>query len=239
MRMAHQSLFGTRIELRLNDPTESVIDRKLSETIPDDVPGRALSDAGLLGQIAQPTLEIVEHSEVGDALEELARTSAQSWGGQSAAPIRLLPPVLASSEMPDVVDEPRAVPLGLRQDTMDPAFWDFTDGDQHLLVLGDAKCGKTSALRTIAEALIARYTPEELAIAVIDPRGQVPEVIPEEYLAAHATSSRQASSPRPSPSRWRGGPTGQRRRTRRPRWWCCSSTTTTSSPPAGRNHWPR
>ena len=193
MRMAHQSLFGTRIELRLNDPTESVIDRKLAETIPDDVPGRALSDAGLLGQIAQPTLEIVEHSEVGDALEELARTSAQSWGGPSAAPIRLLPPVLASSEMPDVVDEPRAVPLGLRQDTMDPAFWDFTDGDQHLLVLGDAKCGKTSALRTIAEALIARYTPEELAIAVIDPRGQVPEVIPEEYLAAHATASRQAS----------------------------------------------
>ena len=170
-----------------------MIDRKLAETIPDDVPGRALSDAGLLGQIAQPTLEIVEHSEVGDALEELARTSAQSWGGPSAAPIRLLPPVLASSEMPDVVDEPRAVPLGLRQDTMDPAFWDFTDGDQHLLVLGDAKCGKTSALRTIAEALIARYTPEELAIAVIDPRGLVPEVIPEEYLAAHATASRQAS----------------------------------------------
>lgn len=192
LRMAHQSLFGNRIELRLNDSSDSVIDRKLGATIPADAPGRSLTDSGLLAQVALPTLENVDHSEVGDALEELAQQSARSWGGPSAAPIRLLPSHLSLSELPDEIDEPHAIPLGLRQDTMDAAFWDLEDGDQHLLVLGDAKSGKTSTLRTIAEGLMARYTPDELAIAVVDSRGHVPDIIPESYLAAHATSLKQA-----------------------------------------------
>ena len=33
VRIATQSVFGTRIELRLNDPADSTIDRKLAETI--------------------------------------------------------------------------------------------------------------------------------------------------------------------------------------------------------------
>lgn len=191
--MAHQSLFGNRIELRLNDSSDSVIDRKLSATIPAGVPGRALTDSGLLAQVALPTLENVDHSEVGDALADLAQQSARSWQGPSAAPIRLLPTHLTLRDMPDEIDEPRAVPLGLRQDTMDAAFWDLHDGDQHLLVLGDSKSGKTSTLRTIAAGLMARYTPDEVAIAVVDSRGQVPDIIPEDYLAAHATSVKQAA----------------------------------------------
>lgn len=193
LRMAHQSLFGNRIELRLNDSSDSLIDRKLAATIPADIPGRALTDSGLLSQVALPTLEHVDHSEVGDALEDLAKQSARSWGGPAAAPIRLLPSHLSASDLPDELDEPHAVPLGLRQDTMDAAFWDLQDGDQHLLILGDAKSGKTTTLRTIAEGLMSRYTPDELAIAVIDSRGHVPDIIPESYLAAHATSLKQAA----------------------------------------------
>ena len=44
LRMAHQTLFGTRVELRLNDPSDSIIDRKLAPTIPAGSPGRALTD---------------------------------------------------------------------------------------------------------------------------------------------------------------------------------------------------
>ena len=40
--------------------------------------------------------------------------------------------------------------------------------------------------------MIERYTSEELAIAVIDTRGHVPSVIPDDYLAAHARSAGQA-----------------------------------------------
>ncbi|MDO5094515.1 MAG: type VII secretion protein EccCb, partial [Propionibacteriaceae bacterium] len=193
LRMAHQSLFGTRIELRLNDSVDSIIDRKLAATIPSDTPGRALTDHKNLTQVALPSLEFMETEDVGDALEALAQQVAESWSGPTAAPIRLLPNHLTLEELPPH-PSPGAVPLGLRQDTMDTALWDLEDGDQHLLVLGDAKCGKSTTLRALARGLISRFNARELAIAVVDPRGHVPGVIPDDYLAAHATTQQQASA---------------------------------------------
>lgn len=193
MRMAHQALFGNRIEFRLNDPSDSIIDRKLAETIPADSPGRALTDAKTLAQVALPSLELAEGADHGEALDELVRQVSTSWSGPSAAPIRLLPSHVDPASLPGAAEEPYAVPLGVRQDTMGTAAWEFQDSDQHLLILGDAKCGKSTALRTLATGLAARFTPEQLAIAVIDPRGHVPECIPEDYLAAHATSLPQAA----------------------------------------------
>lgn len=193
MRMAHQALFGNRIELRLNDPSDSIVDRKLAATMPAETPGRALTQAGLLGQIALPTLEETESSGIAGALEELAVHSSEAWSGPTAAPIRLLPSHLAIADLPDAIDEPHSIPLGLRQDTMDATSWEFLGSDQHLLVLGDAKSGKSTLLRTIAAGLIERFTPDEVAIAVVDPRGVVAPSIPEDYLAAHAKTVRQAS----------------------------------------------
>ena len=192
LRMAHQNLFGTRVEFRLNDPSDSNIDRKLAATIPSDTPGRVLTDNKTLAQVALPSLELAEGADQGEALDDLVRQVSESWSGPSAAPIRLLPNHIDPRSLPDPALEPTAVPLGIRQDTMDNALWDFSDADQHLLILGDAKCGKSTTLRTIAQGLVARFTPEELAIAVIDPRGHVPDSIPEDYLAAHARSLQQA-----------------------------------------------
>lgn len=193
LRIAHQALFGTRIELRLNDPADSQVDRTLARTIKAETPGRALSDSGLLGQIALPVLEAVESDALGDELEALGRRVADSWSGPSAAPIRLLPQQLDPSVLPDPVDEPESIPFGLRQDTMAPAFWEFQRTDQHLIVLGDARSGKTAALRLIAAELIARFTPDELAIAVVDSRGHLASVVPDAYLAAHARTAAQAA----------------------------------------------
>ena len=192
LRLAHQALFGNRIELRLNDPADSGIDRKLSAVLPADAPGRALLSDKNLAQIALPVLDEVPDTEIADELQRLAGQAARSWNGPAAAPIRLLPLELSPDELPDRFDEPDAVPIGLRQDTMDAALWDFLGSDQHLVVLGDAKCGKTSLLRTVAAGLMERFTPDELAIAVIDIRGHVPSIIADDYLAAHARSAQQA-----------------------------------------------
>lgn len=193
LRIAHQSLFGTKIELRLNDSTESTIDRTLARTISTETPGRALADSGLLGHVALPVLETLGENELGDEIEALGRRVAASWAGPSAAPIRLLPQELDPEQLPEAVDEPDAVPFGLRQDTMASAFWEFQQADQHLLVLGDARSGKSATMRMIATGLIERFTPEELAIAVVDSRGHVAAVIPDDYLAAHARTATQAS----------------------------------------------
>lgn len=192
LRLAHQALFGNRIELRLNDPADSGIDRKLSAVLPADTPGRALLTDRNLAQIALPVLDEMPDDEIADELQRLAAQAAASWNGPAAAPIRLLPLELSPAELPDRFDEPDAVPIGLRQDTMEAALWDFLGEDQHLVVLGDTKCGKTSLLRTVAAGLMERFTPDELAIAVIDVRGHVPSIIGDDYLAAHARTAQQA-----------------------------------------------
>ncbi|MFT3861923.1 type VII secretion protein EccCa [Micropruina sp.] len=192
LRLAHQALFGNRIELRLNDAGDSSIDRKLSAVLPAGTPGRALLADKTLAQVALPVLDEVPDEEVADELQRLAAQAARSWSGPAAAPIRLLPLQLSPEELPDRFDEPDAVPFGLRQDTMEPALWDFSGEDQHLVVFGDTKCGKTSLLRTLAAGMIDRFTPDELAIAVIDIRGHVPSVIADDYLAAHARNAQQA-----------------------------------------------
>ena len=85
------------------------------------------------------------------------------------------------------------MPFGVRQDSMEDAFWELLDTDQHLLVLGDARCGKSTLLRTLARGLVRRFSSDELVIAVMDSRGTVPAAIPEEYLAGHAKSTRDAA----------------------------------------------
>ncbi len=57
VRIATQSMFGTRVELRLNDPADSSIDRKLSETLSPEVPGRVLTDGKLFAQVALPRID--------------------------------------------------------------------------------------------------------------------------------------------------------------------------------------
>ncbi|MDQ2846673.1 MAG: type VII secretion protein EccCa [Actinomycetota bacterium] len=56
VRMQLQSSIGTQIELRINDPMESVIGRKPAENLRADNPGRALIVPGLQVQICLPTL---------------------------------------------------------------------------------------------------------------------------------------------------------------------------------------
>ncbi|MDM8084211.1 type VII secretion protein EccCa [Cellulomonas cellasea] len=192
LRMAHQSLIGARVELRLNDPAESSIDRKLSATISPDTPGRVLLDDRRFAHVALPVLHVVADDEVGPELELLAARAVAAWSGPAAAPIRLLPSHVDPADLPDRFDEPDAVPIGLRQDTMDAAFFGLLAEDQHLLVLGDARSGKSTLLRTIAAGLQDRYTADEVTIAVVDVRGQVPAAIDEDYLAAHARTAQQA-----------------------------------------------
>ena len=191
LRMAQQPLIGTRIELRLNDAGDSVIGRKLAQTIRPDQPGRALTDDRLFAQVALPVLDDVDDDSLGLALEALAARSAASWEGPSAAPIRLLPADFSPDELPDVLEEPDRIPFGLRQDTMQPEMLDLAQ-DPHLLVLGDARSGKTTMVRGVIQGLLERYTPDELVIALIDLRGGLVSAVPDDYLGGHASTATEA-----------------------------------------------
>lgn len=192
LSMSLQPLIGNKYELRLNDPTESSIKRKLAETIRADQPGRVLTDEQLFAQVALPAIDDVEDDDLGDALTALAQQTAAAWNGPSASPIRLLPEDLDPATLPDEFDEPDHVPIGLRQDTMEAALLDLAGTDQHVLVLGDAGSGKTTFLRQIMSGLIDRHTPEELVIALMEPRGALASTIPDAYLGGHANNATKA-----------------------------------------------
>lgn len=192
LRLNLQGLIGTRLELKLNDPADSQVARKLSSTLRADEPGRVLTDEKLFAQVALPLLEEVDDTDIGEALERIARENAAQWGGPGAAPIRLLPEDLAPSELPDALDEPEEIPLGLRQDTMAAVTIDLAARDPHLLVLGDSRSGKSTVLRGLIQGAIDRHSPEELVIGLMDARGDLAGDIPDDYLGGHATSGRQA-----------------------------------------------
>ncbi|MFF7734892.1 type VII secretion protein EccCa [Streptomyces sp. NPDC007984] len=193
VRIATQSMFGTRVELRLNDPADSSIDRKLSETLAPDAPGRVLTDGKLFAQVALPRIDNrPETGDLGPVLERAARTIRASWHGELAPPVRVLPTRLPAAKLPSPATEPTTIPVGVDQETLAPVLLDLFGTDQHLLVLGDNECGKTNLLKHIATQLVERYGDKELVFGVYDPRRGLRGVVPEPYRGGYAHNSKLA-----------------------------------------------
>lgn len=191
VRIANQSMFGSRIELRLGDPADSAIDRKLSATLTPDERGRALTDGRLFAQAALPRIDGRGTAEgLAAAVEDAARTVRATWHGELAAPVRVLPSRLPAAKLPSPAAEPRRAPVGVDQDTLAPVLLDLFGRDQHLLVLGDDECGKSNLLRLVAGALVERYGDDELVFAVFDPRRGLRAAVPEPYRGGYAYNAK-------------------------------------------------
>ncbi|WP_129263172.1 type VII secretion protein EccCa [Streptomyces sp. M3] len=194
VRIATQSTFGTRLELRLNDSSESSIDRKLSQTLSPDEPGRVLTDGKLFAQAALPRTDgLADTADLGAVLERTARTVRATWSGEVAQPVRVLPQILEPHLLPGPAAEPGRVPIGVDQTALEPVLLDLFEHDQHLLVMGDSECGKTNLLRTVAAGLIDRYSEDELVFAVMDPRRSLRGAIPEEFRGGYAYNAKLCS----------------------------------------------
>ncbi|WP_414507890.1 type VII secretion protein EccCa [Streptomyces sp. NEAU-L66] len=191
VRIAVQSNFGTRVELRLNDPSESSIDSKLAVTLSPDEPGRVLTAGKLFAQVALPRTDaLADTADLGAVLERAARSIRATWSGEVAQPVRVLPHLLEPRLLPGPVAEPRRVPIGLDQTALAPVLLDLFQHDQHLLVMGDSECGKTNLLKTIAGGLMERYSEDELVFAVMDPRRGLRGAIPEEFNGGYAYNAK-------------------------------------------------
>jgi len=159
--------FGTRLELRLNDPLESDFGRKVAESVPADVPGRGVTPDGLHFQVALPRIDgRDEATGLNEAIAALAGSLADRWDGPPAAPVRVLPERVRLDELP-VLNGP-GVGIGLEELTLGPVTLDLAGADQHLIVLGDPGSGRTSLLRMLAQALAQRYTPKQANLLVVD-----------------------------------------------------------------------
>ncbi len=170
IRPSLRDQIGTRIELRLGDPAESEIDRKRAQQVPLDRPGRGLSREGLHMVLALPTGRL-------------------RLDGPVAPPIALLP---RHVDHDVVVQRAGAeigahVLLGLQERGLAPVSVDF-ERHSHLLILGDAECGKTATLRTLCREIVRTRTAAEAQLLIVDFRRSLLGVVDSEHLAGYAGS---------------------------------------------------
>ena len=199
VRMQLQSSFGTMLELRLNDPSDSAIDRRLQETLRSAKPGRMLTPRSkLFVQVSLPRVDgLVDDANLSQVLESQAVAIRSAWSGALAPPVRVLPFEVARRALPTRSAEPDRVPIGLDEAGLSPVLFDPAGGDGNLVAFGDGECGKTNLLALVIQQFADRYAaPSELVFGVMDPRRTLTDVVkslPEDYIGGHATNARQAS----------------------------------------------
>jgi DNA segregation ATPase FtsK/SpoIIIE, S-DNA-T family len=195
-RSAMRDIFGTRLELRLGDPTDSEIDRKVAALVPTARPGRGLEQGKqhFLGALPR-TDGSTDPATLGPGVEDLVKRVAAAWRGPVGRKLRLLPGRIdlvtvrdqaASAGLPD-----KLLLLGVNEKELAPVGLDV-DQEPHLLVFGDGRSGKSTLLRTCAHEIMRTLTPKEAQIVIVDYRRSLLGEVPDEYLLNYLTSAAQA-----------------------------------------------
>ncbi|BAL89212.1 putative FtsK/SpoIIIE family protein [Actinoplanes missouriensis 431] len=156
--------FGSRLELRLDDPTTSILDPQAARRVPRQV-GR--------GIVAAPSGAVVDFLALRPGLsgdqwpDPPARAVADAWTGSPAPPIPMLPDVLPYWMIPGGFERMR-VPIGIGDERLQQIHIDFRLSP-HFLVTGDPGRGKTSFLRALAATLTRQVPAEAVRVIHIDP----------------------------------------------------------------------
>ncbi|MFF4792925.1 type VII secretion protein EccCa [Streptomyces sp. NPDC001276] len=180
---------ATRLELKLGDNMDSVIDVRRAALVPR-IAGRGLTVDGKLHFLsALPRIDgSGSADDLTDGVTDLVERIASAWTKAPAPAVRMLPHRLLSSELPAAeTTEGLRMPLGIDEETLSPVWHDFSR-TPHLVAIGDTESGKTNLLKLVTSAITSRYTPQEARILVVDYRRELVEAIPEEYRLGHAVS---------------------------------------------------
>jgi S-DNA-T family DNA segregation ATPase FtsK/SpoIIIE len=176
-----------RLELRLNEPAESEVNRQASRQLRAPIPGRGLTAPGLLFHAALPRTDGAPTTEnPRKAQDALVEDVAACWQGSGAPSLRILPRRITVSELDTTAQKVPGVPIGLRELDLAPVGLDLSAGDPHFLVLGDSGSGKTSFLRTWMRGVAARWSEWDARFMVVDYRRSLLDTVPEPYIGAQA-----------------------------------------------------
>ncbi|QIS02317.1 type VII secretion protein EccCa [Nocardia brasiliensis] len=191
---------GTRIELRLGDPSDSEMDRRAAVHVPINRPGRGMTTDKLHMLIALPRLDSeVNPDTLSDGVTAAKAGLVELYGERRAPEVRMLPAeldrdqVLATARDLGLPMNNKRVLIGLSESELAPVVLDFEESP-HLLVFADVGCGKTTLLRNIAQGLVENTHPNEARVIMVDYRRTMLGVIDGPHLAGYSTSA-QTSVP--------------------------------------------
>lgn len=196
-RAAMRDIFGSKLELRLGDPVDSEIDRKIAALVPTGRPGRGLVPAKLHFLGALPRVDgDGDAATLGDGVDNLIERASAAWKGAPGPKLRLLPEMVTLEKIREdavrrKMDEKRVL-IGINEKELAPVGIDV-GAEPHMLIYGDGQSGKSALLRNYVHEIMRTRTPKEGQIVLVDYRRSLLGEVPEEYLLNYLTSAAQAT----------------------------------------------
>ncbi|RJF41250.1 type VII secretion protein EccCa [Actinomyces sp. 2119] len=183
-----RDLIGTRIELRMGDAADSEHGRKVAQTVPQGRPGRGLDAQGHHMLLALPRID-GDHApaSLAQGVEQACRAVASAWKGAPGPKLRLLPTRVELAALRERVPARSGPVIGLDEARLAPVELDMRK-DPSLIVLGDAKTGKSSFLRALAAELSRCHQPDQARLLVLDLRRSLLGEVSEEHMLAYLTT---------------------------------------------------
>ncbi|GAA3398963.1 type VII secretion protein EccCa [Cryptosporangium minutisporangium] len=190
LRPAVRDMFGTRLELRLGDPSDSGINRRAALNVPKDATGRGLTPDAMHFLTGLPRIDgHADPSNLSDGVAKLVQRIRNDWQGAPAPAVRLLPSLLPYHALPPATaDTARGLPIGIAEADLTAVRLDF-DAEPHALLLGDVECGKSTFLRCLARTITDRYEPKQARIILLDYRRSLLGSISSDHLIGYGTSA--------------------------------------------------
>jgi len=191
LRMNVRDLFTSKLELRIGDPIDSLIDRKAAMSVPTGAPGRGLGMSGHQVLVALPRIDgAAGTDDLSDGLGALVDAVAAAWPGEPAPRVRLLPGMVTVDELPaaDELTGPDAgFAVGIHERDLSPVRLNFNE-DPHFFLLADTQSGKTAFLRQLAGRICRAYTPEQARIVLVDHRRGLLGEVSGDHLLGYGTN---------------------------------------------------
>ncbi|MGN0064164.1 MAG: type VII secretion protein EccCa, partial [Nocardioides sp.] len=196
-RAAMRDVFGSKLELRLGDPLDSEVDRKVAALVPTGRAGRGLVPSKLHFLGALPRIDSQpDPLTLGDGVEHLIDQVATAWRGPAGPKLRLLPELIRLETVREDAQRrginDKLVVLGINEKELAPLTLDV-DAEPHMLVFGDGQSGKSGLLRAYVNEIIRTRSPKEAQIVMVDYRRSALGEVPDEYLLNYLTSANQAT----------------------------------------------
>ncbi|GAA3932720.1 type VII secretion protein EccCa [Microbacterium soli] len=195
-RTAIRDTFGSKLELRLGDTSDSEIDRRIAANVPQGRPGRGLSPSKHHMLTALPRIDgSGDPGMLSEGVEDLITRVNAAWKGPQGPKLRLLPELLELSELQRRAEGTRQqnqVLLGVDEAELAPTTFD-TRRNPHVYLFGDSQSGKSSFLRGFAREVMRTKTPKEAQFFLVDYRRALLSELPDEYLAGYYTTAQQAT----------------------------------------------
>ncbi|OYP15038.1 type VII secretion protein EccC [Streptomyces sp. FBKL.4005] len=181
-----------RLELRLGDPMDSEIDRKVAANVPTGVPGRGQTPQKQHFMAAVPRIDgLSSDTDLAEATTALAAEVTRHWQEPGAPEVRLLPREFPATQLPPGDRFPnRGISFALDEDNLEPVFVDF-EQDPFFLVFGESESGKSNLLKLIIKRLTERYDGDTCKLFVVDNRRSLLGATPESHLAEYIPMSNQ------------------------------------------------